>query len=319
MLSTRSLSLLTSVALASLAVVLAGLSGNSGVSPGGDEASAAVPALIVDQCVEVSAKDTFEVDIFVTDVSQLLAWDIYYAFDRNVVEVTGRNVHRMLEAAPSSNVFDFSDPVPNSTGIYRLAAADTGGVDAAENGSGLLATLTLRAKREGVSWSALHKSDVNGDGSIDIGPTLTAIGGAQISDNDGDGVFDGALRGGQVAVDTDCREAAPTPTIAPGTIVISPSGVAPVVSEDDPDDPGTDDDDETGSEPAAEAGSDVSPTPTQPRETEFVSVLNEGDSPRPSGGDSNSTLATWLVGALAGSAALGVALTYVIYRTRRPI
>jgi hypothetical protein len=253
------------------------------------------------------------VEIFVSDISQLLAWDIYYAFNPDVVQVTGRNVHRLLEAAPSSNVFDFSDPVPNGTGLYRMAAADTGGANAAENGSGLLATITLVARQKGISWSAIYKGDVDGNGSIDIGPTLSALGGAHISDTDGDGIFDGVIRRGQIAVDTECRDPVPTPHVDSGSVVItgstptstpSPSGdVTPITntgSETPTPDPPT--------PPVTE-----SPEPTRTRAV--ISTSNDNGFDRGGGG---LTLATWLVGALAGSAGLGVILTYFIYRTRRP-
>jgi hypothetical protein len=262
------------------------------------------------------------VDVFVSDVSQLLAWDIYYAFNREIVEVTGRNVYRMLEAAPNSSVLDVSDPLPNATGLYRMGAADTGGAGAAENGSGLLASITLTAKKKGVSWSALHKADVDGNGSVDIGPTLTALGGTHISDNDGDSVFDGAIRGGQIAVDTECAAAAPTPTIAPGVVIVDDGGTSPVVevSNESPPANGEETNDTGGTEatePAEETASSGSPGPTG---SPLVARLGQNDDPsidRPGG--SGSSLATWLVGALAGSAGLGVILTYFIYRTRRPI
>jgi hypothetical protein len=281
------------------------------------EAAAAAPALIVDQCIEVEAKETFEVDVFVSDVSQLLAWDIYYAFNRDLVEVTGRNVHRMLEAAPNSNVLDVSDPLPNSSGLYRMGAADTGGANAAENGSGLLATITLLAKKEGVSWSALYRADVDRNGIMDIGPTLTALGGAHISDNDGDGIFDGAIRGGQIAVGTECAAVAPTPTVAPRVLAVveddSPA-TSPEASGDASADPGSGDaPEETGDSP--EGATDGAASPTRARS---VSLTN-GEGPIPPRDGSGTSMATWLVGALAGSAGLGVVLTYFIYRTRRAV
>jgi hypothetical protein len=297
----------------------AAVSASPGGAPRPSAAGAAAPALIVDQCIEVATKDTFDVDIFVSDVSQLLAWDLYYAFNSDVVEVIGKDVHRLLEVAPSSQVFDFSGPVPNATGLYHLAAADTGGAGAAENGSGLLATLTMRAKEKGVSWSALHKADVDGNGSFDIGPTLTALGPSHISDTNGDGYFDGAIRGGQIAVDQNCEKAAPTPTIAPGLIVVgSEPGTTPVVNVEPA---------ETDSPSSSETqggGAEETPTVTEgagnPSPTGSETVLRGGNNDigrPPRAGDSGSSLATWLVGLLAGSAGLGVVLTYLVYRTRR--
>jgi len=36
---------------------------------------------VIDQCVSVAKDDTFSVDVFVTDVTNLLAWEAYFSFD----------------------------------------------------------------------------------------------------------------------------------------------------------------------------------------------------------------------------------------------
>jgi hypothetical protein len=262
----------------------------------------------IDRCIEVQSGDTFEVTIQVADVTNIIAWDILYAFNREVVEVTDRDVRHILESLPNSNVVDVSDPVPNVTGSYRLGAADLGGVDAAEVGSGILATITLTAKREGLSWSTLYRVDANADGAIDIGPTLTSLGGAHIADTNGDSFFDGPIVAGQIAVDRECAETLPTPPPPPGVVLTQPSGTPTIQTET----------------PAVPSSED--PTADTPTSDE-----NEGDDPSPrtavdadlnspsSGGDSGVSLSTWLIGLLAGSVALGVVLSYVIYKTaRRP-
>jgi hypothetical protein len=263
----------------------------------------------IDRCIEVQSGDTFDVTIQVADVTNIIAWDILYAFNRNVVEVTDRDVRHILESLPNSNVVDVSDPVPNVTGSYRLGAADLGGVDAAEVGSGILATITLTAKREGLSWSTLYRVDANNDGAIDIGPTLTSLGGAHIADTNGDSFFDGPIVAGQIAVDRECAEQLPTPPPPPGVVVTEPGGIGtPTIQAETPAVPSSED---PAATPASteDEGNDPSPR------TAVDADLNSPSS----GGDSGVPLSTWLIGLLAGSVALGVVLSYVIYKTaRRP-
>ena len=262
----------------------------------------------IDRCIEVQSGDTFEVTIQVADVTNIIAWDVLYAFNREVVEVTDRDVRHILESLPNSNVVDVSDPVPNVTGTYRMGAADLGGVDAAEVGSGVLATITLTAKKRGLSWSTLYRVDANDDGVIDIGPTLTSLGGAHIADTNGDSFFDGPIAGGQIAVDRECADPLPTAPPPPGVVVTQPSDTPTIQTE-------------TPAVPSSESpgtGDDPSSTDeAEPRAS--TAVRADIDSPNSGGGDSGVPFSTWLIGLLAGSVALGVVLSYVIYKTaRRP-
>jgi hypothetical protein len=291
------------VALAVIGITIAGTAGATG-SRSPAASAAAATGLSVDGCIEVEPGETFEVTILVADVTDILAWDILYSFNRRVVEVTRKDVGHILDALPNSNVFDLSDPVPNSTGTYRLGAADTGGTDAAESGSGILATLTLQAKAKGLSWSSIYRADVNGDGTVDIGPTLTALGGQHIGDNNGDGIFDGVISSGQIAVDRKCANPMPTAPPPSGVVVVSPATPtrieigAPGVSPSETPTP-------TGETPTPGQGSPTqTPTPVVVR-------------PPDVGGGPGTPLSTWLIGLLAGSAAIGVVLSYVIYKSSR--
>lgn len=193
-------------------------------------ALAQAPSLAVDDCIEAETGETFTVAISVAGVTDLMAWDIYYAYDPRIVEVVGRDVHQVLAEEPNSSVFDLSDPVPNTNSLYRTGAADTGGPGTGEDGSGVLAVLTLRARHEGISWSSLYLHDANRDGVYDIGPMLTATGGAHIGDTDGDGIFDGAIRSGQIAVGSSCRDPAPTPYVDPGIVPVQVAIRTPAIS-----------------------------------------------------------------------------------------
>jgi hypothetical protein len=301
------------------AVVIAG-AGLAGMGSPSRQADALATGLSLDKCISVETGDTFQVNIVVSDVSNLLAWDILYSYNQRIVEVIDRDVRQLLEQTPGSNVFDLSDPVPNSTGIYRLGAADTGGTGAAESGGGLLATLTLTAKSAGRSWSAIYRTDADGDGTIDIGPTLTALGGSHIGDSNGDSIFDGVIAGGQIAVDRACSNPAPTPPPPTGAVVVQPgTDPTPVIQPDGDDVPQADD--------PPEGSSPVTPTPETSGTPETAEAQDDAPTPTPveftrtedGGGSGGLSVSTWLAGILAGSVAIGVGLLYVIHRTaRRP-
>ncbi|HET9477587.1 MAG TPA: cohesin domain-containing protein, partial [Dehalococcoidia bacterium] len=267
------------------------------------------PSLAVDECVEVDTGDTFTVAISASGVTDLMAWDIYYAYDSTILEVVGRDVHYLLEEEPNSNVFDLSDPVPNTNGLYRVGAADTGGAGTGEDGAGVLAVLTLRARGEGVSWSALVRYDTDGDGSYDYGPTLTETGGGHIGDNNGDGVFDGVLRRGQISVGDSCRAQAPTPYIDPDVIPVqatvnTPSVSNPAESTPPGGTPGAGNDTPTASGSAADT----------PRRTPTAEVRPGARTDGGSGGV--SPLLATAIGAGGGAA---IVASYLFFRVvRRP-
>jgi len=182
----------------------------------------------IDSCIAVKKGDTFEIDLFVTGVDNLLAWETYFSFDGDVVNVTDRNVQMFLAAGAGSEAWDASDPLPSAGGLYRLGAIDLAKPPATHNGSGVLARLTLKAVGAGLSPAMLTTLDANNDGKIDLGPQVSGIGAKPIGDTNGDGFFDGPLLGAQIAVDRDCpAEATRTPvaTITPPTL--SPTGETP--------------------------------------------------------------------------------------------
>jgi hypothetical protein len=220
--------------------------------------------------MRVSEGDQFDVDITAEGVGSLLAWEVYFAYNRNLLEVTGKNVSHLLATGENNHVVDFSDPVPNSTGFYRLAAADLSDGSAATLSTGVLVRLTLRAKAEGVSPSAIYRGDYDGNGSIDFGPTLTAPDRSHVGDTDGDDRFDGAIHSGQIAIGTDCVQ--PAPVIQPDDI----GGTNP--GDTHPSDPGSDDpgNTEPGSENPVE-----DPTETDPENNpDTDATTNNGDEPR---------------------------------------
>lgn len=298
-------------------------SGPGSPVPATSPALALAPSLAVDNCIEVDPGDTFEVSISVRGVIDLLAWDIYYAYDRQIVEVVGRDVRQLLSREPNSNVFDLSDPVPNRNGVYRIGAADTGGDDAAEDGSGVLTILTLRAIDEGVSWSALVREDRNRDGMYEYGPTLTEVGGTHIGDTNGDGIFDGAVRGGQIAVGRPCKNPAPTPYVDPDVVPVQAVVNTPTVSSEPETGP------PDGTTPGPDASrSDATPAPTAedggPMDTGSAGRRSSspevrGELPPGSGGGSGGGLSPLLATVIGAGGGVAIIGSYFIVRaTRRP-
>jgi len=169
----------------------------------------------IEPCISVSINDTFDIDIFITDVTDLLGWETYFVYDMSVANIIGRNVQMFQAANPGSNVFDASEALPDADGQYRLAAVDIAEPLAPDSGSGVLARLTLQAVGAGVSPANLALLDVNEDGTADLGPSLTDVEGDHIGDLDDDSLFDGPISSARIAVDTACPEATVTPAASP--------------------------------------------------------------------------------------------------------
>jgi len=191
------------------------------VEPAGNTATSLGP---IDPCVSVSSGDTFQVDIFITNVTNLLAWEAYFTYDTKAIKIVERDVMMFQAANAGSQVFDVSEGLPDIDGWYRVATADIAEPPATDSGSGVLARLTLEALTPGISPLSLSPVDVNDDGRMDLGPSLKDFHGESIDDRDGDGFFDGPIANAQIAVDTLCPGVTPvaTPTTAPA----SPSPVA---------------------------------------------------------------------------------------------
>lgn len=245
-----------------------------------------------ESCVSVSTGDKFEVDLFITNVADLVAWEAYFEYDMTVVNVVGRNVMMFLAEEPGSRVFDLSETLPDIDGRYRMSVVDIAESSTPESGSGVLGRLTLEAVGGGVSPANIFLLDIDSDGKIDSGPFLTSAAGEPIGDIDGNGVFDGPISHAQIAVDTACPGGVPAPS--PTTPVASPSPTPSAQAT--PEATATAIRTETATPPPA------SPTTTAPEDEESAS---DGDP-------------LWLVVAVAGSvaalavlAAGGAALVYV--------
>jgi hypothetical protein len=261
----------------------------------------------IDSCVSVSTGDTFDVDIFVTDVTDLLAWEVYFTYDSSIVNIVDHDVEMFQAGNEGSNIFDLSEVLPDLDALYQLSAADLGDPPAPDSGSGVLARLTLKAVGPGISPARVSPIDFNNDGTMDLGPFLNDLHGKPIGDADNDGLFDGQISAAQIAVDTACPPGtvAPTPTKAaaspaptsPASPTVAATATTPAVTKT-----------ATATPPAA------SPTPTavvaSPTPTETLPTdNNEG---------SNWTGRPWIIGYVVGGLAVllaaGVALLAITRR-----
>lgn len=179
----------------------------------------------IDACVSVAAGETFDVDIFVTDVADLNCWQATFTYDASVIEVVEADAEVFLAAQEESSVVDLSGPLPVE-GAYLLIAADMRG--AAESGSGVLARATLHALGPGSTVLAIYEV-IMGD------PESTPIG-----DVDGDSFFDGPVAYAQVWVDEPCPSPLPTltpvlpPTPSPEAMPASPAAASPTPATVEP-------------------------------------------------------------------------------------
>jgi hypothetical protein len=193
------------------------------------DGNAATSLGAADQCVAVRSGDSVQVDIVVTDVTDLLGWEAYAIYDAAVLKLTDRDVKLFLAANAGSNVFDASDAPANANGRYHVGGADIADPPVPDSGSGVLARLTFSALSPGASLISIRSLDFSGDDGVDIGPIMTALGGERIGDSDGDTYFDGPMSDAWIAVDTACPpEPPPLPTVVPFTP--SPSTPFPVAT-----------------------------------------------------------------------------------------
>ena len=183
--------------------------------PSGNTATSLGPT---DECVAVRSGDTVQVDIVITDVTDLLGWEAYAIYDASVLKLTDRDVKLFLAANTGSNVFDASDAPANANGRYHVGGADIADPPVPDSGSGVLARLTFSALSPGVSLITIRPLDFSGDDKPDIGPILTGFGGERIGDSNGDTYFDGPTADAWIAVDGDCpQQPPPLPTVVPFT------------------------------------------------------------------------------------------------------
>ncbi|MDO8614946.1 MAG: cohesin domain-containing protein [Dehalococcoidia bacterium] len=161
----------------------------------------------IQACASAQKGDSFIVNIVISDVKDLLASELAVSYNPDVLEVTGRDVEQFQAASAGSQILDLSGKVPDDDGRYEIQFVDTADPLAPENGSGILATLTLRAKGDGASPISIAPVDLNGDGKPDRGILLRNAAGDAIGDTSGDSLFDGPAKDAEVRVGESCSGA----------------------------------------------------------------------------------------------------------------
>jgi len=149
-------------------------------------------------CRTVTSGTQFTVDIYETEVVDLVSWETYLRFNENVLRVDGRSI-MFQTVQPNSNVVDTSESTPDTSGLYRAGAADQS-VQVpgdGDDGDGVLARITFFALQNGSGDISIAPIDLNQDGVIhssgDIGPWMKRDTGVLINDANGNGFFDGPI------------------------------------------------------------------------------------------------------------------------------
>ena len=264
-------------------------------------ANAATSLGPIDSCMSVSTGDTFDVDIFITDVTDLLAWEVYFVYDGSIINIVDHDVQMFQAANEGSNIFDLSEVLPDLDARYGLAAADLADPPAPDSGSGVLARLTLKAVAPGISPASVPLIDFDNNGTMDLGPFLSDMHGNPIDDLNNDTFFDGQISAAQIAVDTACP---------PEGVVATPTRTAASPSPTSP------------ASPTVKATPGVPKTATaSPTATAVVASPTPGERPPTENGDSTWTGRPWVIGYVVGGLAVllagGVALLAVTRRRAR--
>ncbi len=165
-----------------------------------------------DGCISVQPGDSFDIQILITNVDELLAFDIYVEYDELLLEVSGKDTKLFLDSNTGSRVTDLSAAVPDSDGLYNIAAVDTADPPRPDTGSGALAQITFTALARGTAEIQLAQLDVTHDGILDVGPFLRNVDAEIIGDGDGDSFFDGQWTPIEARIGESCDGPAPSAT-----------------------------------------------------------------------------------------------------------
>jgi hypothetical protein len=121
----------------------------------------------IDSCVSIpSVGGTATVDVVVDQVpaTGMAGVEMDVLYNPAIVRVTAMQIDLMLAAAGPMNTANFSNPLPDSDGDYRLGVFDVGGP--LESGEGVVVRLTFQAMANGVT--ALTPDELSTDNIPDI-------------------------------------------------------------------------------------------------------------------------------------------------------
>jgi hypothetical protein len=170
----------------------------------------------IETCASANKGDSFIVDLVIKDVTDLLAFESSIIFNKDVLEVTDRDVEMFLANGEGSRVVDTSEQTPDESARYIAGAVDTADPAEPDSGDGVLVRLTLEAKEDGTSELTLDPSDENGDQKADYGSFLRDVNGDIIGDTNDDTFFDGPAGNAEIRVGEDCPDSDATVLLAEG-------------------------------------------------------------------------------------------------------
>ena len=162
----------------------------------------------VDDCAAATEGEAFLLDVLISGVEDLLAWELPVTFDPEILRIDDHDVELFLAANEGSQVFDTSNQTPNDTGTYVASAFDAADPQTPDSGEGVLVRLVMMPVGNGVSEVGLGPLDINEDGTLDRGILLRNVDGALIGDEDGDSLFDGPAASAEIRVGSDCEDGA---------------------------------------------------------------------------------------------------------------
>jgi len=146
----------------------------------------------IEACFSTTSGSSTTVDLFITNVANLLGWASYINYNPSLISITNINVKMFQAADGHSSIFNASNPTPDSDGSFYASAVDLNAPPYQDSGSGVLARITISALAPGVSplvISETHLTDVNNN---------------PIGDINNDDVFDGLAFDGKIYIDQPC-------------------------------------------------------------------------------------------------------------------
>jgi hypothetical protein len=170
-------------------------------APGGASASSGV-----DTCVQVAVGDSFEADVFATNLSSLVAYEFRVDFDPTILSLDKDAVDFNFLLAKDGGNAQFPVVDQERDGRWFIGAADAQHPD---SGSGTLARITFKALKKGTSTLTIAA-----DPTV-FRPLLKGALGVSVGDDNGDGYWDGGLSSGKAAVGQSCSGSTPVVTPAP--------------------------------------------------------------------------------------------------------
>ena len=160
----------------------------------------------VQTCAGVEVGQEFPVDVYVTGVTNLKAFELRVNFDSRVLSLQNADYGRFLLSTPPEGSIFPSLFEAETQDTYFLAASEFRGTP--DTGSGVLARLTFKAIGQG-------KSQVSIPADATYGARLTDAAGRPTGDLNGDSIWDEPVSNGQVAVGQPCSGSPPVATPRP--------------------------------------------------------------------------------------------------------